>query len=102
MISLVAVQVLHGRRRGAKGDHFEEGSAVPDLLNRRVKFMLRDVYNPPAEELLAMLYGEQILEGTVVDESSSGDKAQAFVVVRLAGVDTPVVVPSELIRSISR
>jgi hypothetical protein len=63
--------------------------------------MLRDVYNPPAVELLAMLYAEQVVEGTVVDVSSSGTERQAFVVVQLAGVDTPVVVPSDRILSIS-
>jgi len=74
---------------------------VLNLLNRRVKFMLRDVYNPPAAELLTMLYGGQVVEGTVVDASSSGTKRQAFVVVQLDNVETPVVVRSERILSIS-
>ena len=78
----------------------KKGSAVLNLINRRVHFMLRDVYIPPADELLATLYGEQVVEGTVVDASSSGPKRQAFVVVQLAGVDTPVVIPLELILSI--
>jgi hypothetical protein len=84
-----------------RGCHHGKESAVLNLINRRVHFMLRDVYIPPADELLATLYGKQVVEGTVVDASSSGTKRQAFVVVQLAGVvDTPVVVPLELILSI--
>lgn len=72
-----------------------------NLINRRARFKLRDVCIPPVEELLTKLYGEEIVEGTVVDASSSGTTRQAFVVVQLAGVDTSVVVPLELILSIS-
>ena len=74
---------------------------MPNLINRRARFKLRDVCIPPVDELLALLYGEEIVEGTVVDASNSGTKRQAFVVVQLSGVDTLVVVPTELILSIT-
>jgi hypothetical protein len=55
---------------------------------------------PDVDELLATLYAEQIVEGTIVDISDSGDKRQAFAVVQLVGVEKPVVVPLQLILSI--
>jgi len=84
-----------------EGATAEKGRAVPNLINRRARFKLRDVCIPPVDELLALLYGEEIVEGTVVDASNSGTKRQAFVVVQLSGVDTLVVVPTELILSIT-
>jgi hypothetical protein len=76
-------------------------TAVLNLINRRVRLRLRDVCIPDVDELLATLYGEQIVEGTIVDMSDSGDKRQAFAVVQLVGVEKPVVVPLSLILSIS-
>jgi len=76
-------------------------TAVLNLINRRVRLRLRDVCIPDVDELLATLYGEQIVEGTIVDMSDSGDTRQAFAVVQLVGVEKPVVVPLQLILSIS-
>jgi hypothetical protein len=73
--------------------------AVLNLINRRVRVRLRDVCIPDVDELLATLYGEEIVEGTIVDVSDSGDTRQGFAVVQLVGVDKPVVVPLELILS---
>ena len=76
-------------------------TAVLNLIHRRVRFRLRDVCIPDVDELLATLYGDQFVEGTIVDVSDSGDTHQGFAVVQLVGVDKPVVVPLQLILSIT-
>src|ERR1017187_10664013 len=38
-------------------------SAVLNVIDRRVRFRLRDVCIPDVDELLATLYGEQVVEG---------------------------------------
>lgn len=72
-----------------------------NVIDRRVRFKLRDVCIPDWNELLATLYGEQVVEGTVLDVSESVDMRAGFVVVELDGVDKPVVVPIEMILSIN-
>jgi hypothetical protein len=70
---------------------------VLELINRRVRFKLRDVRIPDVAELLATLYREQVVEGTIVDVSESSDTREEFAVVQLAGMDKPVVVPVGLV-----
>jgi len=70
---------------------------VPDLRNRLVNFKVRDVYLPDARELLMELYGNDILQGKVLDLSDSGTAKQAFAVVEVEGVSHHVVVPMERI-----
>jgi hypothetical protein len=65
---------------------------VLSLINRRVRFKLRDVCIPDLAELLDTLYGDQVVEGQVVDVSGSSNPHEGFAVVRLVGVDKPVVV----------
>ena len=76
-------------------------SAVLNLIDRRVSFKLRDVCIPDLGELLATLYGEQVVEGTILDVSESGDAREGFAVVQLVGVDKPVVVPLGLVKVIN-
>jgi len=70
---------------------------VPELLNRLVNFKVRDVYIPDAREVLVELYGNDILQGRVLDLSDSGGAKQAFVVVEVEGVKSHVIVPMECI-----
>jgi hypothetical protein len=56
-----------------------------------VRFRLRDVQLPPAESLLATLWGDQVLEGVVVAHSrASGD--ERCVVVKVPELDQLIVV----------
>ena len=73
-----------------------EGRLV-DLRNRLVNFMIRDVYVPDPQKVLTQLYGDQILQGKVIDTSDRGAQTEAFVVVQLQELDEPVVVPVDRI-----
>ena len=71
--------------------------SVPDIRNRLVNFKVRDVYIPDAREILVELYGNDILQGRVLDLSDSGSAKDAFAVVEVEGVSHHVVVPVERI-----
>jgi len=70
---------------------------VPELRNRLVNFKVRDVYLPDAREILIELYGNDIMQGRVLDLSDSGVAKRAFVVVEVEGVKNHVVVQMECI-----
>ncbi len=71
--------------------------SVPDIRNRLVNFKVRDVYIPDAREILVELYGNDILQGRVLDLTDSGTAKQAFAVVEVEGVSHHVIVPMERI-----
>lgn len=68
-----------------------------NVIDRRVRFRLRDVCIPDVDELLATLYGEQVVEGTIIDVSGQGDTREGFAVVQMVGMNKPVVVPLALV-----
>ena len=69
-----------------------------DLIGQLVHFKVRDVFVPDPEKLLLELYGDQLLQGTVDDLSDSGMQTGAFAVVRVEGIEQPVIVPVERIQ----
>ena len=72
-----------------------------EMRGDRVNFRIRDVFLPTSEELLAMLHGDDRLQGRVVDLTRD-QKGQLFAVVEVAGVPQPIVVAScSVSRSIS-
>ena len=68
-----------------------------ELRNRWVHFRIRDVYIPNPEKLLSDLYGDDLLQGKVVDVTDSGHAGGVFVVVTLEGVEQQVIVPLQRI-----
>lgn len=64
------------------------------LINQVVHFRICDVYLPEPVAVLQELYGEQLLQGTVLDVTESGQPDGSFVVVRVEGVADPVIVPT--------
>jgi len=68
-----------------------------DLRNRWVHFKVRDVYFPDPEKVLTDLYGNNLLQGKVVDVSDSGPAQSPFAVVAVEGLENPVVVPVDRI-----
>jgi len=70
------------------------------LRDRRVDFRIRDVFIPDPEKLLLTLYGDDILQGRVLDLSDSGDEREAYAVVAVDGLEEPVIVPVKQIRGI--
>ena len=70
---------------------------VPDIRNRLVNFKVCDVYIPDALEILLELYGNDILQGRVLDLTDSGTAKEAFAVVEVEGVSHHIIVPMERI-----
>ena len=68
-----------------------------ELRNRWVHFKIRDVYIPDPAKVLFELYGDDLLQGKVIDLSDSGSQQGAFAVVELEGLEQPVIVPVERI-----
>jgi len=64
-----------------------------DLRNRWVNFRIRDVYIPDPQDVLNQLYGDDLLQGKVVDVSDAGTGESTFVVVEVEGLQQPVIVP---------
>jgi hypothetical protein len=71
--------------------------SVPDIRNRLVNFKVRDVYMPDPREVLMDVFGNNILQGRVLDLTDSGASKRAYAVVEVAGVDHHLVVPMERI-----
>lgn len=59
-----------------------------------MRFRLADVFLPSADGLRAAFQEEDALEGTVVDFSDSGSRANAFAIIEVIQKET-VVVPVE-------
>jgi hypothetical protein len=71
-----------------------------ELRNRWIHFKICDVYIPDPEKLLIELYGNDLLQGKVIDISDSGAQQGIFAVVTVEGLEQPVIVPVERIRGI--
>jgi hypothetical protein len=56
-----------------------------------------DVYIPDPPEVLNELYGNDILQGKVVDLTDSGEREKAFVVAKVEGVKNLLIIPAEKI-----
>lgn len=67
-----------------------------DLQGRLVAFAVRDIGFPTPESVLMILHSEEVLQGEVIDVSHG--ISERFVVVKVAGLDQPIVVPVERIR----
>jgi hypothetical protein len=64
------------------------------LKNRWVSFRILDVYIPDPLKILTDLHGGDILQGKVIDLSDNGTEKEAFMVVKVEGIDQPVIVPA--------
>jgi hypothetical protein len=68
------------------------------IVGRRVAFAVKDVYFPAPAAVLGSLHGDDVISGQIVDVSDSGRAHEAFVVVRVDGLEAPVVIAVEHIR----
>ena len=76
-------------------DSFEQ------LKRQSVEFLVRDVYLPLPAAILAELHDADTLTGVVADLSDDArDERTAFVVVEVAGLRFPCIVPAERVRVI--
>jgi 5-keto 4-deoxyuronate isomerase len=73
-------------------ERFDVAHAM-DMRGLRVHFLIRDITFPAPEAVLRALHEDDIVAGRVVDVSDSGASEAAFLVVKLDGLEQPVVVP---------
>ena len=64
----------------------------------RVDFAIRDVIFPPPDAVLKELHEHDVICGEVLDVSAGAANETMFVVVRVDGMETPVVVPVDRLR----
>jgi pyridoxal biosynthesis lyase PdxS len=69
-----------------------------DLQGLWVNFAIRDITFPTPDAVLRALHADDVLIGQVVDVSDSGAKQDEFIVVKVEGLEEPVVVPVARIR----
>lgn len=60
--------------------------------NQLINFKIVDVYHPEPDQVLRELYGDDLLQGLVVDISQGKSPEAAFAVVQVDGLRSPVVV----------
>lgn len=70
---------------------------LPEIRNRLVNFKVKDVYMPDPWEILNELFGNDILQGRVVELTDSGNDKQSYAVVQVEGVSRHIIVPIESI-----
>jgi len=61
---------------------------------RSVRFVISDACVPEPAEILALLHGQDFLEGKVTDLTDSGGEVGAYAVVDVPALARPVVVPT--------
>lgn len=71
-----------------------------ELRSKWVHFRIRDVHIPDPQALLIDLYGDDLLQGQVVDASDGGPGQGTFVVVRVDRIVQPVIVPVDRVLGI--
>jgi hypothetical protein len=64
-----------------------------------VSFSIREAYLPSPPELLLALHGDGILQGRIVDYSDGGSGGTTYAVVAVEGLEQPVIVPVEKLRT---
>jgi hypothetical protein len=68
---------------------------LADLKDRLVRFRVCDVFIPDPQEVLRERYGNDILQGKVLDLTDSGAQKKVFVVVEVEGMKNSLIVPVE-------
>lgn len=69
-----------------------------ELEGRWVHFEIGDAYHPEPEELLLSLYGDRLLQGTVVAITGSDEASIQYAAIDVEGMEEIVVVPLTRIR----
>ncbi|HUW33895.1 MAG TPA: hypothetical protein VM223_19990 [Planctomycetota bacterium] len=70
------------------------------LLNTTKVFRLRDIFFPESDDVIRRTTAELKVRGRVIDFSDSGSSKNEFAIVQIEGIDGPVVVPVEKLRTI--
>jgi hypothetical protein len=70
----------------------DSNQSAADLRGATVRFRVADVLLPPADELMLQLFGENVLQGCVVDQSGASGSSDAHLAVKIEGLADPVLV----------
>ena len=70
------------------------------LLNTTKVFRLKDVFFPDADDLARRTTAELKLRGKVIDFSDSGSSRNEYAIVSVEGIDGPVVVPVDRLKTV--
>ncbi len=57
-------------------------------------FRIRDVFLPDPQRVLHELYGNDLLQGRLLEFSTGGAPEERFAVVQVDGLDQPLIVPA--------
>jgi hypothetical protein len=85
----------------AMARYFREGENIVAtehfrfLMNRLVRFKVSDVTIPTPQSVVTELYGDDIVQGKVVDITESGTDKQAFIVVKVGAMKDFLILPAE-------
>lgn len=71
------------------------------LLNRFVRFKVSDVTIPSPQEVVNELYGRDIVQGKVVDITEGRVQEQAFIIVKVEGMNALLILPAEKVIGIT-
>ena len=63
-------------------------------MTSNVQFLVRDIIHPHPAEVLYELFQNSTLEGEVIATTDDGREPNNFVVVRVANVSEPIIVPA--------
>ncbi|HET7462163.1 MAG TPA: hypothetical protein VFJ82_12980 [Longimicrobium sp.] len=69
------------------------------LIGCRARFRIRDVHHPEPAEVLDRLHGDDLVQGEVLDLSTSGLDEDVYAVVRVEMLEQPLVVPVDRLLS---
>lgn len=65
------------------------------LVNRFVRFKVNDVTIPDPQAVVTELYGDDIVQGKVVDITKSGRDEKTFIVVKVEAMKDVLILPAE-------
>jgi hypothetical protein len=73
----------------------------PELRGRRVRFRIGDIHVPSSDEVLAELYSERVLQGEVIDLTTSVTDERVFAVVKVDRVSRVLIVPVDRVSCVT-
>jgi len=73
---------------------------VGNIRGKRAKFKALDIHLPDPVDVLIELYGDDVVQGEIMDLSDGGMQKEVFALIRVEGMQKMVVVPVDRIISL--
>ena len=71
-----------------------------NIRGKRARFKALDIHLPDPIDVLIELYGDDVVQGEVMDLSDSGMQKEVFALIRVEGMQKMVIVPVDRIISL--